>query len=542
VSDMNGRKETRQSVIQNLLSTIVWGMAAILCATGCVPPATFTPTARSATSTPTMLPGPATSIPIPTPILTSTPTSVPADPDRRALWVWNEEVVTNDDARARFFDFVRSEHINAVYLHAYDVLSVAPTALEDFIAEAGDAEVELLAGDPSWALTANHSQVLDFVQDGIVFTQDVGSAGQPAGLHFDIEPYLLDEWNSDQEGTIAQYLDLLVAVRKRLTEAKAPLLLSADIPFWYDTIEATYNGETKPLHQHVQDIVDCVVIMDYRDTAGGSDGIIAHARDELFYANEINKLVTVGVETNCIEPAKITFCEEGKAAMEQELYEARLSFEASPAFHGFAVHDYVGYAGLSRLTPMPAPSSAAPPSPTAEIMPIPTPSPAPEETPTVALPPTLTSQPTLVCPTADAEGTVLPAVAIYAITFVVDSVEQVVNDVGSLRASPGAQVQVREVTICSVEPFEGNGGSVYVEFDPVDQSGQVIASEVKGTRAVRVVPDFTSIPGSGVTWTIGDWRHISVVTVHYPPGGGTQNPGCEGGLCEVDDRVIVRIE
>jgi len=468
---------------------------------------------------------------------------MPADPDRRALWVWNAEVVADDDAKARFFDFIRSEHINAIYLHAYGLLSVNPAALEDFIAEAGDAEVELLIGDPSWALTANHSKILDFVQDAIVFTQNVGRAGRPVGLHFDIEPYLMDEWDSDREGTIAQYLDLLVAVRERLTEKKVPLLLSADIPFWYDTVEAIYDGETKPLHQHVQDIVDYVVIMDYRDSAGGSDGMIAHARNELSYANKTNKLVTVGVETNCIEPAKITFCEEGKAVMEQELYEARLSFEASPAFHGFAVHDYVGYAGLSQLASMPVPLPTEPPTPMEDLTPIPTPSPAPEGAPTVALSPTPTPPPTLVCPTADAEGTVSPAIAIYSITFVVDGVEQVVNDTSSLRASPGARVQVKEVAICSVEPFEGSGGSVYVEFDPVNQSGQVMASEVKGTRAVGATSGFTSIPGPGYTWTIsGNWRHLSVVTVHYPPGGGTQNPNCEGGLCEVDDRVIVPIE
>lgn len=516
---MNRRKEIRQSVIQNLLSTIVWGMAVVVCSIGCAPSATLTPTALPATSTP-----------IPTVIPASAPTSMPVDPDRRGLWVWNAEVVTNDDAKARFFDFVRSEHINAIYLHTYGLLSANPTALEDFIAEAGDAEVELLTGDPSWALTANHSEVLDFVQDAIAFTQDVGHAGRPVGLHFDIEPYLLDEWKSDQGGTITQYLDLLVAIRKMLTGTEAPLLLGADIPFWYDTIEATYDGETKPLHQHVQDIVDYVAIMDYRDTAGGGDGIISHARNELLYANKINKLVTIGIETNCIEPAKITFCEEGKAVMEQELYEAKLSFEASPAFHGFAIHDYVGYARLSQPAPM------------GDSTPIPTPSPAPEETLTETLPPTLTLLPTLVCPTADAEGTVSPAVAIYSITFVVDGVEQVVNDVGLLRASPGAQVQVREVVICSVEPFEGNGGSVYVEFDPVDHSGRVIASKVRGTRAVGVTSGFTNVPGSGVLWTIGNWRHISVVTVHYPSGDRTKNPRCEGGLCEVDDRVIVPIE
>jgi len=473
---------------------------------------------------------PGLTIPTPGPTLipTSVPASRPADPDRRALWVWSEEVVTDDDARARFFEFIHSEHITALYLHAYGLLSANPAALENFIAEAGDVEVELLAGDPSWALTAHHGEVLDFVQAAIAFTQGVGDAGRPVGLHFDIEPYLLDEWDSAQEETITQYLDLLVAVREELSEAEVPLFLSADIPFWYDTIEATYNGQTKPLHQYVQDIVDCVVIMDYRDTAGGSDGIIAHAGDELFYASKTGKLVTVGVETNCIEPAKITFCEEGKAALEQELSEARLCFEASPAFHGFAVHDYAGYARLSQ--PVPAPTSAPP------VAAVPT------EAPASPSPPTPTPAPALACPTADAEGTVAPAVAIYSITFAVNGVEQIVNDTTPLRASAGDQLQVKEVTICPVEPFGGRGGNVYVEFDPVDQSGQVVASDVKGTRAVGVTSGFTNIPGPPVSWTIGDWRHISVVTVHYPPGGGTQNPGCEGGLCEVDDRMIVPIQ
>jgi len=143
---------------------------------------------------------------------------------------------------------------------------------------------------------------------------------------------------------------------------------------------------------------------------------------------------------------------------------------------------------------------------------------------------TFTPVPTLACPTADAEGTVSPAVAIYSITFVVNGVEQVVNDANWLQASAGDQVRVREVTICSVGPFEGSGGRVYVEFDPVDQSGQVIVSEVRGTRAVGVTSGFTNMPGPDYTWTVGNWRHFSVVTVHYPPGGGTQNPNCEGGL------------
>jgi hypothetical protein len=147
------------------------------------------------------------------------------------------------------------------------------------------------------------------------------------------------------------------------------------------------------------------------------------------------------------------------------------------------------------------------------------------------------------CPTtANAEGTVSPAVAISSITFVVNGDEQVANDFGSPQVSSGDRVEVKEVTIC-VDLFKDTGGVVFVEFDPVDQGGKVIASEVRSTRVVAVAPDFTIIPGPDYTWTVGDnWQHISVVTVHYAPGGGTQNRHCEEGGCEVDDRVIVPIE
>jgi hypothetical protein len=190
-------------------------------------------------------------------------------------------------------------------------------------------------------------------------------------------------------------------------------------------------------------------------------------------------------------------------------------------------------------TPTPTPTSTAIPTNTPILTPTPTAIPTNTPSPT----PTLTPTPT--CPLADAEGTIPPAVAISSITFIVNGVEQVVDDSGSLQASPGDQVRVREVTICPVDPFEGSGGQVYVEFDPVDQNGQVIASEVKGSRAVGVTPGFTSILGPDYTWTIGDnWRQISVSSVHYPaPPQTTENSTCEPetpNICEIDDRIIVK--
>lgn len=204
------------------------------------------------------------------------------------------------------------------------------------------------------------------------------------------------------------------------------------------------------------------------------------------------------------------------------------------------------------LTPSSTPTDVPTFTPTPEL-PIDTPVP-PTDTPLpvtdTPIPSTDTPpSPPSLCPTADAEGTIAPAVAISSIMFVVNGVEQVVRDGDALQASSDDQVRVKEVTICPDQRFESSGGVVYIEFDPVEtdpadpQKGKLIVDEVKGTRVVQVTSGLTTVPGPDYTWTIGDsWRHISVITVHYPPDGGTQNPDCEGGFCEIDDRMIVGIQ
>jgi hypothetical protein len=170
---------------------------------------------------------------------------------------------------------------------------------------------------------------------------------------------------------------------------------------------------------------------------------------------------------------------------------------------------------------------------------LPTPMPPATDTPEPSATPDLaTVGVTPVCPPARGEGTVPPAVSIYSIVFVVDGVEHVVRDGDLLPASPGEEVQVREVTIC-VGPFQGQGGEACVDFAPVDQSGQEIVSEHAGTHLVGVRPGSISISGPDHRWTIGeDWRSMSGVVNHWPPDG-TEDLDCAGGHCERDDRVIV---
>jgi hypothetical protein len=278
-------------------------------------------------------------------------TRMQADEDYRGLWIWDSGVVTNVRAQREFFGFVQLRGVSDAYLHAYSLISDSPQELEGFISEAHDVglQVDLLAGDPTWALSSTYPIALGFVQQAISYTERVAQCSRPTGVHLDVEPYLLPEWDSDRPGTITQYLDLLSAVKQELETSSSILTLTVDIPLWYDSIEATHQNSTKPLDQHVQDVADRVVIMAFRDSAEGHDGIIYHTQREVDYAQGVSKKVVVGVETNEVEPEKVTFFEEGAEVMEGELVLVKQHYQSDEAFRGIAIHDYAGYRVLAPI-------------------------------------------------------------------------------------------------------------------------------------------------------------------------------------------------
>ena len=57
----------------------------------------------------------------------------------------------------------------------------------------------------------------------------------------------------------------------------------------------------------------------------------------------------IGVETNDVEPEKVTFFEEGETVMESELALVEQHYQTSSAFRGFAIHDYSGYRTLAPI-------------------------------------------------------------------------------------------------------------------------------------------------------------------------------------------------
>lgn len=232
-------------------------------------------------------------------------------PGPRAIWIWEGEsyALLEDDAAVRTaLAFLQDKAIATAYVYAdayegRNLIATRPARYRTLIRRMHTAGLKVQA----------------LLGSGYLHT----------------ERYLLPEHRRAAQAMLQRVLDY---------NAAAPgLPMGPAIPFWYDGIPIEWKGRRKPMNEHVQDVYDYVALMDYRDHAGGPDGIISHAEDELKYAEKIGKKVVIGIETTPNEIQKVSFNHLKEADMERELGLSAQTFQFSPAFTGFVLHHYAGY-------------------------------------------------------------------------------------------------------------------------------------------------------------------------------------------------------
>ncbi|MFD3257001.1 Ig-like domain-containing protein [Paenibacillus lentus] len=293
------------------------------------------------------------------------------DRQDRAIWIWEKaayNLFLNPGSRTALKAFAddtetfNSDSVTTFYLGVYpyegvDILEEETEKVRDFIAWAHDNGYKVhacIAGGtvPPYfgALTPYHELAIREMEKVINYNLSSSAHEQFDGVNVDIEPYILPDFRLQKPSVQLQYLDIMEQLVARRDTAGIALPFGPAIPRWFDSNDPakdiTWNGETKWLSEHIQDMSDYITIMDYRDTADGSVGIIAHAQGEIDYANRIGKpnSVIIGVETldiaNSGDPESITFREEGRTYMESELDKVYAWFNGNPAFGGIAMHHY----------------------------------------------------------------------------------------------------------------------------------------------------------------------------------------------------------
>ncbi|HAF96812.1 MULTISPECIES: Ig-like domain-containing protein [Paenibacillus] len=293
-------------------------------------------------------------------------------PDQdRAIWIWENAsypLVLNPNARYSLAAMAKDtatfdqRPIKTLYLAVGQfqgamMLEDYRNEVQRFITwahEEGFDVQALIAGGtkPPYfgAYSRYHAQAVKEFEQVLNYNLASEASARFDGINLDTEPYILPDFKTAKPSVQIQYLDMLKLLMSRKDASGLSLSVGAAIPRWYDSSadasNITWNGETKWLSEHIQDTADYISIMNYRDQAEGSAGIIAHAVNELAYASKIGKpkSVVIGVETKDIadggDPETISFHEEGRLYMEQELNKVYAAFESDPAFGGIAIHHY----------------------------------------------------------------------------------------------------------------------------------------------------------------------------------------------------------
>ncbi len=245
--------------------------------------------------------------------------SVPVSGDwARATWVWNtEDILENAEKRDSTLSFLGREDFDVVFLQLVNAPGdsrplgeIEPDPrLRDFVGRLTGLGIRVYAldGYARYAQPEFHPRVLATIRNVVRYNTESREEEKFFGVRYDIEPYLLPGFHGPRRTEILiGYLDLLA--RGADVAHQGELAFGVDIPFWFDAPDETtfervtveFRGESKPVSEHVIDLVDDLAIMDYRTVAYGADGTIRHAAGELEYAARTGKPAYVALETDSL--------------------------------------------------------------------------------------------------------------------------------------------------------------------------------------------------------------------------------------------------
>ncbi|WP_433943110.1 hypothetical protein [Paenibacillus sp. SN-8-1] len=257
---------------------------------------------------------------------------------QKASWLWDTTLIKKSGSTV--LNFYKNQSVNVIYLQINRNINIS--YYKTFIRQAAaqGIEVHALDGNSTWALTSQRTQLTTLLKWIENYQASAAENEKFKGIHFDIEPYLLPDWNTNQKSIVSQWQSNVLYMVQRANDLKLPI--AADLPFWLHTIKVPDGTST--LSSWMLKQYNSVTLMSYRDT---SNGIFNAAKAILEEGAALNKKVFTGVETNnTSEGSTISFYEEGAAYMNQELDKLVLLTSGYASFGGIAVHDYLGWKAL----------------------------------------------------------------------------------------------------------------------------------------------------------------------------------------------------
>lgn len=267
--------------------------------------------------------------------LSAEPVARVSAPHSRKMWIWSTSDLLGDAAkREQLFRFCKEQQVGEIWIQLLYTLRRRETGIHETTtctihepaslrallreAHASGVRVHALDGYPDFALAANHDIPLAVVDSVIAFNAGNSKPERFDGVHFDNEPYLIVGWKAVdiRARILREFLDLNAECQRRVRE-RSEMEYGIDIPFWWQERDETtgkvvgeveFRGKRQAASFHCIDMLDNVGVMNYRDMADGADGMIAHGRELLEYAEKANAAtIYMGIETFRYRPTPVWF-------------------------------------------------------------------------------------------------------------------------------------------------------------------------------------------------------------------------------------------
>ncbi|XID90349.1 hypothetical protein ACF3MZ_17555 [Paenibacillaceae bacterium WGS1546] len=265
-----------------------------------------------------------------------------------ATWVWDTTTLMED--KSEMLAFAQDQGVNVIFLYV-DRKSRDFEPYRAFVEEAHGLgiEVEALGGDPAWGLTDYRQEIEAFIEWIDDYHEAVGERAAFDGIHVDIEPYLLKEWEQDRDQVVRQWMDNAAYLVGRVQQQDVALRVSADLPFWIHQIPARPD---ESLGAWMIERFDRVVLMNYRNFAIGDNGIVEHALPMIREGTKAGKPVIVGLETGPTDEGEhVTFHGKGTSSLQRQMRLSHIFMRWHTGYEGFSIHHYQSWKEASESNP-----------------------------------------------------------------------------------------------------------------------------------------------------------------------------------------------
>ena len=258
-----------------------------------------------------------------------------------SIWSWTADSVLDAHDTSVF---LKNYKINKVY-QWFDLDSLTYNDIRNYVKvlQEKDIMVNWLTGDPSWALTNNHSKILNAIRKINDYNKNITNGYQKINtIQFDIEPYALDEWSTDEQGVTEQYQEAIsIAYEECL---RLGLSLAVCIPSWFDSKTYSNKFGEGNLYDFVSKNSSCTVLMAYN-----VNKYLSISADEIKMNKENRKRIAIGLETKPVGEHSLTTDETFGDKPISDLYSAfetiyqYLSTISFDDRYEFAIHDLVAF-------------------------------------------------------------------------------------------------------------------------------------------------------------------------------------------------------